>query len=89
MFVIRESELSLCALLLFERRSRGLYQCKRVHGELLSNRLSIQAARLKESPRLALHWSILIRQYSSEILTINVKSCFPLPHMEGEFLKCG
>lgn len=30
MFVIRKSELSLCALLLFERRSRGLYQCKRV-----------------------------------------------------------
>lgn len=40
-----------------------------------SNMLSSQAVKLEESLRLVLFWSFLIRQYSGETLTINLKSC--------------
>lgn len=47
------------------------------------NMLRIQAVKLKESPRLVLFWSFLIRQYSGETLTINLKSCFS-PTVNGK-----
>lgn len=43
---------------------------------LLSNMLSIQPVKLKESLRPPLLWSSLIRQYSAESLTVNLKGCF-------------
>lgn len=50
--------------------------CRSAPENLLSNMLSTQPVKLKESQRLPLLWSSLIRQYSAESLTINLKSCF-------------
>lgn len=50
--------------------------------KLLSNLLSIQPVKLKESPRPPLLWSSLIRQCSAESLTVNLKGCFP-PTVSG------
>lgn len=49
---------------------------------LLSNMLSIQPVKLKESLRPPLLWSSLIRQYSAESLTVNLKGCFS-PTLSG------
>lgn len=56
---------------------------------LLSNMLSIQPVKLKESPRPPLLWSSLIRQCSAESLTVNLKGCFsPTVSARGFFFKC-